>query len=125
MSGISLYIFFFIKKRTNSGAKACKLVSKSNEFTSGLEQGEDVEEETEEEDAMKNKQVGTAKEQEKTPEATEKKATVTPSSDRPTRERKMVERYSFPERGRSTVRKTLSIEKVHMVLLRFFRSIVF
>jgi len=36
---------------------------------------------------------------------------VTPGSERPARERKMVERYSAPEPGRSAT-KPLSIEKV-------------
>ncbi|KAB5532172.1 hypothetical protein DKX38_018842 [Salix brachista] len=47
--------------------------------------------------------------------STEKKVKepVTPSSDRPTRERKMVERYSVPEPGRSAT-KPFSIEKVRL-----------
>ncbi|CAN0906033.1 DEK domain-containing chromatin-associated protein 2 [Linum grandiflorum] len=77
--------------------------------------GEDVEEETEEEeDTEKHKQVSgrsSAKEGDKTPEATEKKETLITSSDRPTRERKMVERYSVPERRRSTAKTPFSVEK--------------
>ncbi|XP_050375950.1 DEK domain-containing chromatin-associated protein 1-like [Argentina anserina] len=41
----------------------------------------------------------------------EKKEPVTPVSERPTRERKVVERYSAPETGRSSATKPLSIEK--------------
>ncbi|KAL4383328.1 hypothetical protein GQ457_15G006900 [Hibiscus cannabinus] len=40
-----------------------------------------------------------------------KKGPVTPSSDRPTRERKVVERYSVPSVSRSSTPKPLSIEK--------------
>ncbi|KAK8537714.1 hypothetical protein V6N13_096478 [Hibiscus sabdariffa] len=40
-----------------------------------------------------------------------KKEPVTPSSDRPTRERKVVERYSVPSVARSSTPKPLSIEK--------------
>ncbi|KAK8359522.1 hypothetical protein V6Z12_A04G100500 [Gossypium hirsutum] len=36
---------------------------------------------------------------------------MTPSSDRPTRERKVVERYSAPSVARYSSSKTLSIEK--------------
>jgi protein DEK len=42
------------------------------------------------------------------------KELVTPSSDRPTRERKVVERYSVPEPGRSAT-KPFSIEKVRLL----------
>ncbi|KAH1081627.1 hypothetical protein J1N35_021388 [Gossypium stocksii] len=44
--------------------------------------------------------------------STEKKGPVAPNSDRPTRERKVVERYSSPSVARSSSSKTLSIEKV-------------
>ncbi|TYH05814.1 hypothetical protein ES288_A08G110800v1 [Gossypium darwinii] len=41
-----------------------------------------------------------------------KKEPVTPSSDKPTRERKVIERYSAPSVARSSSSKTLSIEKL-------------
>ncbi|KAG8500949.1 hypothetical protein CXB51_002963 [Gossypium anomalum] len=44
-------------------------------------------------------------------DSAEKKEPVTPSTDRPTRERKVVERYSVPSVARSSSSKTLSIEK--------------
>lgn len=44
--------------------------------------------------------------------AKKEKEPVTPVSERPTRERKVVERYSAPETGRSASTKPLSIEKV-------------
>ncbi|KAK5836449.1 hypothetical protein PVK06_012238 [Gossypium arboreum] len=44
-------------------------------------------------------------------DSAEKKEPMTPSSDRPTRERKVVERYSAPSVARSSSSKTLSIEK--------------
>ncbi|GMJ05885.1 hypothetical protein like AT3G48710 [Hibiscus trionum] len=44
-------------------------------------------------------------------DSAEKKEPVTPSSDRPTRERKVVERYSVPSAARSSTPKPLSIRK--------------
>lgn len=60
------------------------------------------------------------------------KEPVTPGSERPTRERKMVERYSVPEPGRSAT-KPLSIEKVNhsnmslfvWLLIYFYKIMVF
>lgn len=49
----------------------------------------------------------------------EKKSPITPTSDRPTRERKVVERYSEPSSikvGKSASSKTLVIEKVYFFL---------
>ncbi|XP_039046977.1 chromo domain-containing protein cec-1-like isoform X2 [Hibiscus syriacus] len=43
--------------------------------------------------------------------SSENKESVTPSSDRPTRERKVVERYSVTSVSRSSTPKPLSIEK--------------
>ncbi|KAH1046959.1 hypothetical protein J1N35_037743 [Gossypium stocksii] len=51
--------------------------------------------------------------------STEKKGPVAPSSDRPTRERKVVERYSAPSVARSSSSKTPSIEKDPSVILDF------
>ncbi|TYH05659.1 hypothetical protein ES288_A08G099600v1 [Gossypium darwinii] len=45
-------------------------------------------------------------------DSAEKKELVMPSSDRPTRERKVVERYSAPSVARSSSSKNLSIEKL-------------
>lgn len=44
-------------------------------------------------------------------ESDEKKDPVTPTSDRPSRERKLVERYSVPSAAKSSSKKSISIEK--------------
>ncbi|KAL1156730.1 hypothetical protein V6Z11_A08G109600 [Gossypium hirsutum] len=62
--------------------------------------GEEEEEESEDEGTKRVK------------DSAEKKEPVTPSSDKPTRERKVVERYSAPSVARSSSSKTLSIEKL-------------
>ncbi|OMO97820.1 Protein DEK [Corchorus capsularis] len=51
----------------------------------------------------------------------EKKEHVTPSSNMPTRERKVVERYSAPSVARSSSGKPLSIEKVVVRDLKIFQ----
>ncbi|OMO93825.1 hypothetical protein COLO4_16650 [Corchorus olitorius] len=59
-------------------------------------------------------------EEEAAPESAEKKEPVTPSSDRPTRERKVVERYSAPSVARSSYGKPLSIESPYCLHLAVF-----
>lgn len=51
-------------------------------------------------------------ESKKSNQESNEKEPVTPSNDRPTRERKVVERYSVPSVARSSSSKALSIEKV-------------
>ncbi|CAN1797002.1 DEK domain-containing chromatin-associated protein 1 [Linum perenne] len=109
---------------------------KEHDEENGQEEGdvEDVEDEAEGGEEDPNKTNPTAKEGEVTPEATEekqnkesadKKEAVTPSSDRPTRERKMVERYSVPERRRSSAKKPLSIEKGRGTALKDIPNVAF
>ncbi|PPR85746.1 hypothetical protein GOBAR_AA34948 [Gossypium barbadense] len=58
-------------------------------------------------------------------DSAEKKEPVTPSSDRPTRERKVVERYSAPSVARSSSSKTLSIEKGRGTQLKDIPNVAF
>jgi protein DEK len=77
-------------------------------------QQDDADEEDDEEEEAKESD----KKLKKDP-VSEKKTPVTPTSDRPTRERKTVERYSEPSPltlGRSSSSKGLVIEKVYLVL---------
>ncbi|KAH1097941.1 hypothetical protein J1N35_014862 [Gossypium stocksii] len=67
------------------------------------EKENEEEEKREEEEEEKSEDEGTKK----------VKGPVAPSSDRPTRERKVVEMYSAPSVARSSSSKTLSIEKIH------------
>uniref|UniRef100_A0A2P2LBG3 Protein DEK isoform X1 n=1 Tax=Rhizophora mucronata TaxID=61149 RepID=A0A2P2LBG3_RHIMU len=53
------------------------------------------------------------------------KESVTPASERPTRERKIVERYSAPEPGRSSAAKPLSIEKGSGTQLKDIPNVAF
>ncbi|KAJ6764260.1 hypothetical protein OIU74_023188, partial [Salix koriyanagi] len=84
----------------------------------GAEKGESLGNEGKEEEAKdKSEEVVESKKSKRgskksSKNSTEKKVKepVTPSSDRPTRERKVVERYSVPEPGRSAA-KPFSIEK--------------
>ncbi|XP_038993460.1 protein DEK-like isoform X3 [Hibiscus syriacus] len=55
----------------------------------------------------------------------EKKEPVTPSSDRPTRERKVVERYSAPSVARSSSAKSFSIEKGRGTQLKDIPNVAF
>jgi len=89
------------------------------------EDEDDEEEEEEEDDEVEEKEKVKVKERSKeTPNTTkkskknaalEKKDPVTPASERPTRERKTVERFSVPspaKSGRSSASKGFTIEKV-------------
>ena len=71
---------------------------------------EEVEEEVEEEEETPKKAKKKKKKEATTP-------ATTPVSERPTRERKVVERYSAPDTGRSSGTKPLSIEKVRALLI--------
>ncbi|PQQ17219.1 glutamic acid-rich protein isoform X1 [Prunus yedoensis var. nudiflora] len=53
------------------------------------------------------------------------KEPVTPVSERPTRERKIVERYSAPESGRASANKALSIEKGRGTELKNIPNVAF
>ncbi|XP_062030151.1 DEK domain-containing chromatin-associated protein 1 [Rosa rugosa] len=53
------------------------------------------------------------------------KEPVTPVSERPTRERKVVERYSAPESGRSSATKPLNIEKGRGTQLKDIPNVAF
>ncbi|TYI14242.1 hypothetical protein ES332_A08G110300v1 [Gossypium tomentosum] len=75
--------------------------------------GEEEEEESEDEGTKRVKgssRKGSSRKSSR--DSAEKKEPVTPSSDKPTRERKVVERYSAPSVARSSSSKTLSIEKL-------------
>ncbi|XP_040931340.1 MADS-box transcription factor 15 isoform X2 [Gossypium hirsutum] len=74
--------------------------------------GEEEEEESEDEGTKRVKgssRKGSSRKSSR--DSAEKKEPVTPSSDKPTRERKVIERYSAPSVARSSSSKTLSIEK--------------
>ncbi|GAV81603.1 DEK_C domain-containing protein [Cephalotus follicularis] len=65
-----------------------------------------------------------AKPSQELPEKKEKEP-VTPASDRPTRERKVVERYSAPSVARSSATKPLSIEKGRGTQLKDIPNVAF
>ncbi|XP_020208309.1 zinc finger and BTB domain-containing protein 47-like [Cajanus cajan] len=78
------------------------------------EEVEEEEDEAEEKEKGKAKGKGRGKETPKKSKASEKKDPVTPASERPTRERKTVERYSVPspaKSARSSASKGFTIEK--------------
>ncbi|KAK5775440.1 hypothetical protein PVK06_043334 [Gossypium arboreum] len=76
------------------------------------EEGEEEEKESEDEGTKKFKCSSRNRSSRKSGrDSTEKKEPVMPSSDRPTMERKVAERYSAPYVARSSTFKTLSIEK--------------
>lgn len=86
---------------------------------------EEKEEDNEKEDNEDNREKGAKKGEDSSRKqssrkpnrgSAEKKEPMTPGSDRPTRERKVVERYSVPSVARSSTPKPLSIEKVFFFL---------
>lgn len=77
------------------------------------EQDEDEEDEVKEEKKVKRGSRG----KKKSDAAAELPSPRTPGSERPTRERKMVERFMVTETPRVTSAKSVSIEKVHWLLL--------
>ncbi|PPS09778.1 hypothetical protein GOBAR_AA10874 [Gossypium barbadense] len=94
-----------------------KRVSRESEEKKEVEENE---EEDEKEDNEENREKGAKKGEDSSRNrssrkpnrgSAEKKEPMTPSSDRPTRERKVVERYSVPSVARSSTPKPLSIEK--------------
>ncbi|PPD91498.1 hypothetical protein GOBAR_DD11577 [Gossypium barbadense] len=94
-----------------------KRVSRESEEKKEVEENE---EEDEKEDNEENREKGAKKGEDSSRKrssrkpnrgSAEKKEPMTPSSDRPTRERKVVERYSVPSVARSSTPKPLSIEK--------------
>ncbi|TYI02245.1 hypothetical protein ES332_A11G255600v1 [Gossypium tomentosum] len=90
---------------------------KENEEEEEEEEKRGEEEEKESEDEGTKKVKGSSRKgssRKSGRDSAEKKEPVTPSSDRPTRERKVVERYSAPSVARSSSFK-LSIEKVFIV----------
>lgn len=95
---------------------------KDDEDEGGDEDDADADaDDEEEEDAGEEKEKKGVKKE----ASSEKKSPVTPTSDRPTRERKTVERYSEPSPskfGRSSSSKGLIIEKV---CIFFFSILVF
>ncbi|KAJ6672206.1 hypothetical protein OIU85_013543 [Salix viminalis] len=98
----------------------------------GAEKGESLGNEGKEEEAKdKSEEVVESKKSKRgskksSKNSTEKKVKepVTPSSDRPTRERKVVERYSVPEPGRSAA-KPFSIEKGRGTPLKDIPNVAF
>ncbi|TQE08862.1 hypothetical protein C1H46_005476 [Malus baccata] len=95
-------------KKTTRGRKA-SLKKVENDQTKSKKRGRDSA-------AKKSKE---AKAEKKEKEA------VTPVSERPTRERKLVERYSAPESGRSSGTKSFSIEKGHGTELKNIPNVAF
>ncbi|KAL6494959.1 hypothetical protein OROGR_030878 [Orobanche gracilis] len=100
----------------------------------GDQEGEEVDEgeggdeedegnQTEEDSAQKSAKKGTRRE--KKIEAAELKSPKTPGSERPTRERKMVERFKVDETPRSSACKPLSIEKGQGTQLKDIPNVAF
>ena len=85
-----------------------------------VEQEKDVEKEEEKEEEEEEKEED--RDEVKSKKSTKESGYATPGSERPTRERKTVERYtvSSPDKfPRSSSIKALSIEKVHLLLCKF------
>lgn len=77
----------------------------------------ELEDKDEEEDVKDEEEEGEGSGSKKSPE---KREAVTPSSDRPTRERKQVERFSSSGPVRVTPSKSVSIEKVSFLVIICF-----
>jgi hypothetical protein len=89
-------------------SKEAEVVAEEQDASVEVDESKDEKEEAKESDKKLKKDA-----------VSEKKTPVTPTSDRPTRERKTVERYSEPSPltlGRSSSSKGLVIEKVYLVL---------
>ncbi|TYH95118.1 hypothetical protein ES332_A12G085100v1 [Gossypium tomentosum] len=92
--------------------KQMEVEEKENEEEEEEEEGEEEEKESEDEGTKKFKGSSRNRSSRKSGrDSTEKKEPVMPTSDRPTMERKVAERYSAPSIARSSTFKTLSIEK--------------
>ncbi|KAB2000194.1 hypothetical protein ES319_D12G215800v1 [Gossypium barbadense] len=105
------------EKEKEKEKEETKEVSRESEEKKEVEENE---EEDEKEDNEENREKGAKKGEDSSRKrssrkpnrgSAEKKEPMTPSSDRPTRERKVVERYSVPSVARSSTPKPLSIEK--------------
>ncbi|KAB2053626.1 hypothetical protein ES319_A12G200900v1 [Gossypium barbadense] len=105
------------EKEKEKEKEETKEVSRESEEKKEVEENE---EEDEKEDNEENREKGAKKGEDSSRNrssrkpnrgSAEKKEPMTPSSDRPTRERKVVERYSVPSVARSSTPKPLSIEK--------------
>ncbi|XP_012439020.1 DEK domain-containing chromatin-associated protein 1 isoform X1 [Gossypium raimondii] len=105
------------EKEKEKEKEETKEVSRESEEKKEVEENE---EEEEKEDNEENREKGAKKGEDSSRKrssrkpnrgSAEKKEPMTPSSDRPTRERKVVERYSVPSVARSSTPKPLSIEK--------------
>jgi protein DEK len=100
------------KEADNEEVKEVEKIEKEGAEKEESFGNEEKEEEAKEEEEVERKKTkrGSKKSSKDLTEKKEKEP-VTPGSERPARERKMVERYSAPEPGRSAT-KPLSIEKV-------------
>ncbi|KAK8604660.1 hypothetical protein V6N13_099592 [Hibiscus sabdariffa] len=101
-----------LEKEVSRGGEEKKEVEEKAEET--MEEDEKVGEEEKEENREEGTKVAkgsSRKRSSRKHNSAEKKEPLTPSSDRPTRERKVVERYSVPSAARSSTPKPLSIGK--------------
>lgn len=103
------------KEADNEEVKEVEKIEKEGAEKEESFGNEEKEEEAKEEEEVERKKTkrGSKKSSKDLTEKKEKEP-VTPGSERPARERKMVERYSAPEPGRSAT-KPFSIEKVRLL----------
>lgn len=105
------------KEADNEEVKEVEKIEKEGaekEESFGNEEKEEEAKDKGEEEVENKKSKRRSKKSSKNSTGKKVKELVTPSSDRPTRERKVVERYSVPEPGRSAT-KPFSIEKVRLL----------